>query len=112
VPPFYFKNKKLVFPKVNENQGLDLIRDYKDNRELVFERRDDGSNNRETSIQKIPNEKENNEYSLNSVIKSAKGSNTDKVSRKTPPAKKDRCALVNANLEPILGQRPPLPANE
>lgn len=26
VPPFYFKSKKLVFPKVCENQALDIVR--------------------------------------------------------------------------------------
>jgi hypothetical protein len=114
VPPFYFKNKKLVFPKVNETQGLDLAKDFKENRDLVFEKKEEAGNpreNRDTSIQKSNNEKENSEYSLNSVIKNAKGSNTEKIPHKTPPTKKDRAALANANLEPIAGQRP-IPSNE
>lgn len=34
VPPFLFRNKKLRFPKLNYQQGIDLIENEKDTREM------------------------------------------------------------------------------
>jgi hypothetical protein len=50
-----------------------MIKDIKENRELVFEKKEE---TKETSIQRLTGfEKENTDYSLNQVIKNAKGNN-------------------------------------
>lgn len=36
IPPFYFKGKQLVFPKLPENQSIDMIRQMQENRLLTF----------------------------------------------------------------------------
>ena len=36
IPPFYMKNKTLVFPKLPENQSLEMIKGMQENRNLVF----------------------------------------------------------------------------
>ena len=34
VPPFYFKDKKLKFPKLSSAQAMDLVQNEKDGREI------------------------------------------------------------------------------
>ena len=40
IPPFYFKSKQLIFPKLPENQSIDMIRQMQEHRSLVFEEKE------------------------------------------------------------------------
>lgn len=40
IPPFYFKQKKVHFPKLPQFQAMDLVNQEKENRELQFRSRD------------------------------------------------------------------------
>lgn len=46
IPPFYLKNKQIVFPKLSDNQSLDMIRQMQDNRSVVFEENKNSSKDR------------------------------------------------------------------
>lgn len=37
VPPFYFKNKELVFPKLQQQQSLDMIRQKQEGRVIQLD---------------------------------------------------------------------------
>ena len=47
VPAFYVKNKELVFPKLGQQQSIDLIRQMQDRRHLMV---DNEKENREGSV--------------------------------------------------------------
>lgn len=36
IAPFYFKAKQLIFPKLPENQSIDMIRQMQEHRTLIF----------------------------------------------------------------------------
>lgn len=46
IPPFYLKNKQLVFPKLPDNQSIDMIRQMQDNRSVVFDEQTNSNKDR------------------------------------------------------------------
>lgn len=40
IPPFYLKNKNLVFPKLPENQSIEMIKGMQENRNVKFSKDD------------------------------------------------------------------------
>ena len=49
IPPFYMKNKTLVFPKLPENQSLEMIKQMQENRNLVFNKDKIGKENKQSN---------------------------------------------------------------
>ena len=46
IPPFYLKNKQIVFPKLADNQSMDIIRQMQDNRSVVFDEQTNSNKDR------------------------------------------------------------------
>ena len=52
MPPFYVKNKELVFPKLNQQQSIDMIKQMHNRRQVMVDgdkenMRDSGFKNKE-----------------------------------------------------------------
>lgn len=123
VTPFYLRNKKVVFPKLQENASKDFLVNEIEQRELTFENKTNtslqiqskGSKSYNQSSTRSLDRGEDENLILNTIIKNAKMVNLgeeegdrvgDKEKEREKATKREKVQV--GILEPIRNLKPPL----
>ena len=115
MPPFYVKNKELVFPKLNKEQSMDMIRAMHDRRTVMVEEKErekekenrDNKTSSKANWSKGMQRRNSREFNVNGVLREARGVREESLSM--PPSRNQNQQLPTlkqnmskVKLEPIL----------